>query len=525
MWADLELAWTQFATAKAPVPADTGYVVAAVIGVWVAAFLADSFAFRALASIEAILPSGILFVFAAALGADQLPLAEHRPVARRGPAGLRPAPHDGPGRRRLAGRHPARHGRARSRAPPPSSALAVVVLALVVGPPCRAPARRRSSTPRRSAPAPARRSARWSTSRAASSTAATSRRSRSLADGKSYWRLTALDEFDGRLWTSERGYGDADGELDGGLPEQLTVPAQPGRSPSQALDAIWLPAAYAPERIDIADSVRYDDETASLVTRRNEVQPGTTYGVVSRVPVLEPDRPRAGHRAAPGRHRRELPRAAPTSPTPSASWPPTSPPAAPRRTRSPSCSRTGSSGTSPTTWPSPGATRPTPSPTSSRSAGATASSSPAPTRPSPARSASRRASPSGSRRASCAATGATTCSASTPTPGPRCTSPASGGCPSSRRRAAACPAPRPTPACPPPRRARRRRRRPRTVAPATTLPGSATTVPLRRHRAPAARRPRLQPACPASSTRTARTGRCASSSSSWCSRCWAACGS
>ena len=70
MWADLELAWTQFATAKAPVPADTGYVVAAVIGVWVAAFLADSFAFRALASIEAILPSGILFVFAAALGAD-----------------------------------------------------------------------------------------------------------------------------------------------------------------------------------------------------------------------------------------------------------------------------------------------------------------------------------------------------------------------------------------------------------------------------------------------------------------------
>ncbi len=108
-----------------------------------------------------------------------------------------------------------------------------------------------------------------------------------LADGKSYWRLTALDEFDGRLWTSERGYGDADGELDGGLPPQLTVPLNQEFT-IQALDAIWLPAAYAPERIDISDSVRYDDETASLVTRRNEVQPGTTYGVVSRVPVLEP---------------------------------------------------------------------------------------------------------------------------------------------------------------------------------------------------------------------------------------------
>ena len=38
--------------------------------------------------------------------------------------------------------------------------------------------------------------------------------------------------------------------------------------------------------------------------------------------------------------------------------------------------------------------------------------------------------------------GCTTCGASTPTPGPRCTSTAPGGCPSSRRRAAARPAPR-----------------------------------------------------------------------------------
>ena len=45
-----------------------------------------------------------------------------------------------------------------------------------------------------------------------------------VADGKSYWRLTALDQFDGRLWTSKRDYGDAEGQLGGGLPEQYTTP-------------------------------------------------------------------------------------------------------------------------------------------------------------------------------------------------------------------------------------------------------------------------------------------------------------
>ena len=125
------------------------------------------------------------------------------------------------------------------------------------------------------------------------------------------------------------------------------------------------------------------------MTRRNEVQPGTTYGVVSRVPVLEPNILEQATEPPPADHRRAATSTSPTSPTPSASWPPTSPPAAPPRTRSPSCSRTGSSGTSPTTWPSPGATRPPPSTTSSRSAGATASSSRAPTPPWPARSASR----------------------------------------------------------------------------------------------------------------------------------------
>ena len=70
MWADLDLAWTSFPTAITPVPAVTGYVVAAVHRRLGRRVPRRRFAFRALAAIEAILPSGILFVFAAALGAD-----------------------------------------------------------------------------------------------------------------------------------------------------------------------------------------------------------------------------------------------------------------------------------------------------------------------------------------------------------------------------------------------------------------------------------------------------------------------
>jgi transglutaminase-like putative cysteine protease len=286
MWADIEFSWNQFATAKAPVVADTGYVVAGVIGVWLAAFLADSFAFRALASIEAILPSGILFVFGAALGADQyrwlctalwlgaalLAFALHRTMAQ-----------DGGGW--LAGIRRGTIGAVTRTAA--ILGLVVVALAVVVGPALPGAGEEAILDTRHGGSG-----TRQTVSPLVDIQGRIVDRSdleafSVLADAKSYWRLTALDQFDGRLWTSERGYGDADGELDGGLPESITTPLNQEFT-IRALDAIWLPAAYAPNRIDIAESVRYDDETASLVTRRNEVQPGTTYRVVSMVPQLDP---------------------------------------------------------------------------------------------------------------------------------------------------------------------------------------------------------------------------------------------
>ena len=41
------------------------------------------------------------------------------------------------------------------------------------------------------------------------------------SEQRSYWRLTALDEFDGQIWKSSYGTDDADGELPAPTPSTL----------------------------------------------------------------------------------------------------------------------------------------------------------------------------------------------------------------------------------------------------------------------------------------------------------------
>ncbi len=68
---DLRLVWTQFPTAVAPVPSIGAYVVVATLAIGVVVLLADAFAFRAFGRAEAAVPTGVLFVFTAALGTDR----------------------------------------------------------------------------------------------------------------------------------------------------------------------------------------------------------------------------------------------------------------------------------------------------------------------------------------------------------------------------------------------------------------------------------------------------------------------
>lgn len=67
---DLRLVIELFPTAVAPVPSVGNYAVAAAAAIALCAALADTFAFRAMGRLEAIVPAGVIFIFTAALGTD-----------------------------------------------------------------------------------------------------------------------------------------------------------------------------------------------------------------------------------------------------------------------------------------------------------------------------------------------------------------------------------------------------------------------------------------------------------------------
>ena len=101
-----------------------------------------------------------------------------------------------------------------------------------------------------------------------------------------YWRLTALDDYDLRIWRSSRSYGDASGTLSGGLRDNLSTPLD-HIIHITGLDSVWLPAAFAPRSVSIPDQVRYDAESGSLLIRRSSLPTGLTYELTSVVPNVD----------------------------------------------------------------------------------------------------------------------------------------------------------------------------------------------------------------------------------------------
>ena len=107
---------------------------------------------------------------------------------------------------------------------------------------------------------------------------------------RAYWRLTSLEKFDGRIWSSSGSYGKADGDL----PEELPIDA-PTAVVDQSysitnLAAIWLPSAYEPRSFRGDDlDVRYDERSATLIVSSDvPTSDGITYQVTSTSPRLTP---------------------------------------------------------------------------------------------------------------------------------------------------------------------------------------------------------------------------------------------
>ena len=292
MQADLDEAWSLYQDVVAPTPAVPGFVAASCLALWVVAYIGDWAAFRLWVPFEATLPAGTLFLFVALLGEP-------------GGRGWSVALYAGSLigfllLHRMARQDGSSHWVADRRVAGTRSLLiagsALGVTAVVAGsvlwpavPGARSPGvfdptEIGANDPRRTlSPLADLRS------RLVEQSAVEMFRVESPV--RSYWRLTALEDFDGRVWESSGSFGEEDGEL----PETVPVTVD-GEEFEQSititnLSAIWLPSAYEPRAIDIDETeVRYDEDSATLIVN-NELtsSDGLSYRVTSKSPRIDED--------------------------------------------------------------------------------------------------------------------------------------------------------------------------------------------------------------------------------------------
>ncbi|HEX4979985.1 MAG TPA: DUF3488 and transglutaminase-like domain-containing protein [Acidimicrobiales bacterium] len=277
-----------FEVVQAPTDAAPGFVLALVLAVGVAAFMADWAAFRLNTAIEALVPAFTLFVFTAALGTDR-----HRVPSVVGFAATALAflvVHRLTTRSRLAwfGGRPARGPAAIARAAGILGGGALLA-GFVLGPAMPGYGSEPLADYRNEGPSGP--SSRSTVSPLVDIRGRLVEQSdlevfTVAANQRAYWRLTSLDTFDGQIWKSNATYRSAGRDL--GTDEALVPGLQTVRATQEftigALDSIWLPAAFRPEEIDGIDGVSYNPDTASLITD-DATSDGATYTVESVVPT------------------------------------------------------------------------------------------------------------------------------------------------------------------------------------------------------------------------------------------------
>ena len=305
---DLDVAWSLYQDVVAPTPAERGFVVATCLAVWLVAFIADWAAFRLWVPFEATLPAGTLFLFTAMLGTDA---GRGWAVGAFATAILgfllvhRLARQDGSSHwvadRRSAGNRSLLVAGA-------GLAVVAVLVGTVLGP----------AVPGATSPGAINvRNIGGDDSRVTVSPLVDIRSRlvnqartevfRVQSPVRAYWRLTSLEEFDGRIWSSSGSFGSADGDL----PESVAVDVESETFDQtvtiSALEAIWLPSAYEPRALAAEGAdVRYDEESATLIVDNAiESSDGLTYRVTSRSPRITPGDLRSTPDEIPGRIRDE----------------------------------------------------------------------------------------------------------------------------------------------------------------------------------------------------------------------------
>lgn len=286
---ELDRSWEAFRELTAPVPAQPGFLLASAAGLVFAVFLADWAAFRLWSPLEAVVPGTTLFVFCALLGADhqRIPSAVlfsaavllfvlvHRVARLEARTGWLATDVE-PGGRALL-----RVGS--------GLALLAVLGGVVLGP--RLPG----------ADAPAVLDWRGGESTAGSRVTVSplvNIRERLVSQSRTevftvratepaYWRLTALDTFDGQIWRSGGRYTTAEGDLGGQDPPGVTSRPLVQSYEITGLASLWLPAAYRAERLsDTTGSARFQQDSSTLIVDTDHpTSDGFRYTVTSAVPT------------------------------------------------------------------------------------------------------------------------------------------------------------------------------------------------------------------------------------------------
>jgi transglutaminase-like putative cysteine protease len=301
---EIGLVRDQFQTAVAPVLYGAGWATLAGLALVLAIVMSDSFAFRAEARGEALVPGGVLFVFIAALSSERLRVTLTGLLIAAGivaVVGLR-ALHDRHRRVEL------RSNRAAVSLLVPTAmatAIAVALLAGVVGPripgaqaePLYETRGRGNGVTNIISPLVDIRSR------------LTSRGSVELfrvnADGPAYWRVTTLPAFDGQRFSlPQRPLERIEDEVapDGG-PSADGAPENRQQIQVLGLGGVLIPAAADPVGAEgFSDGTRLDlrlnRDTSSLIAP-DDLGTGDLFRVVSARPQLTPDQLRAATSANP----------------------------------------------------------------------------------------------------------------------------------------------------------------------------------------------------------------------------------
>ena len=282
---EIERVREEFRTAVAPVIYGGGWDVLAAIGIALTIVLSDTFAFRAFARAEALVPGGVLFVFIAALGADRSRVSLTAALVAAGVAAtVALRAHHGPQRAAVIGE---RRSPARIIVPAAiGMAAAVAIAAAFVGP--RLPGA--DSDPVYETRGGSGGSVTNVVSPLVDIRSRLTNRSNAelftvRADFESYWRLSALPRFNGTEWgLPERALSRVDGELaaarDGStqLRQEITI---------TSLGEKFVPAAADPQAASPQAGLRWNADSSTLLKTDGDLELGDTFEIVSASPRFE----------------------------------------------------------------------------------------------------------------------------------------------------------------------------------------------------------------------------------------------